>query len=135
MSIQLFVLALLFYGYWLYRHKVFRKHGIVMASALFVHLASVIAVMLPSFAFAILPGYIAVSPAGSTSIFSIVHGILGAVAIGLGLWFVASWRFRKDIRGCFGKKNPMLITLSAWVMTLIIGIVVYGSLYWSLLMG
>lgn len=133
--IQLFVLALLFYGYWLYRHKAFRKHGMVMASALFVHLASVIVVMLPSFAFAILPGYIAVNPADLTSILSIVHGVLGVVAIGLGLWFVASWRFRKDIKGCFGKRNPMLITLSAWVITLLIGIVVFGNLYWSLLMG
>jgi hypothetical protein len=62
MIIQFFVLALLFYGYWLYRHKAFHRHGMVMASALFVHLASVIAVMLPSFAFAILPAYIAVNP-------------------------------------------------------------------------
>lgn len=135
MIIQFFVLALLFYGYWLYRHKAFHRHGMVMASALFVHLASVIAVMLPSFAFAILPAYIAVNPADSTSILSIVHGVLGVVVIGLGLWFVASWRFRKDIKGCFDKRNPMLITLSFWVLTLLIGIALFGRLYWSLLMG
>jgi hypothetical protein len=110
-------------------------HGKIMATALVLHLATVIAVMLPSFALAIAPDFIAVNPTDTISILSIVHGVLGVVALGFGIWFVASWRFRADVKGCFGKRKQMLATLTIWVLSLLIGVALYGIFYWEMLMA
>ena len=135
LAIQLVVLGLLVYGYILKRRLKFRRHGFVMATAVFLHLAAILYLMLRSFILAILPNFILPNPLSVTSLLSILHEFLGAPAIALGLWFVVGWRFRKNFAGCFGKKKLMLATIWIWTAALVSGIALYTVLNWSILMG
>lgn len=135
LAVQLVVLFLLLYGYVLYRRLNFRGHGMVMAWAVVLHLVIVFAIMVPSFVYALLPYYIFVNPLELTSIVSIFHEVMGAIALGLGVWFVATWRFRKDFRGCFNKRKLMLATMIAWLAALTFGIALYSILSSGLLMA
>ncbi len=133
--IQLVVLSLLMYGYLLKRRLKFRAHGVIMAWAVFVHLAAVFAIMVPSFVYAVLPFYIVAHPLELTSIVSLIHEVTGALALALGVWFVASWRFHKDLKGCFNKKKFMLGTIIIWIAALLFGIIQYTIFNWNILMG
>jgi uncharacterized membrane protein YozB (DUF420 family) len=131
--IQVAVLVLLLTGYWFLRRQMFRQHGIIMAAAVFVHLAAVFVIMFPSFVYAVFPEFIVVHPLELTSIVSIFHEVTGAIALGLGLWFVVAWRFRKNFAGCFGKRKAMLITLLIWVAALAFGVALYTIFNWNLM--
>jgi hypothetical protein len=133
--VQVAILSLLIYGYLLYQRLKFRKHGVIMAWAVFAHLAAVIAIMVPSFVLAVFPYYIVPHTLELTSIISIIHEVTGGLALALGLWFVASWRFRKDFKGCFNKRRLMLATMIVWVAALVFGIALYTIFNWTLLMG
>ncbi|HEX7482686.1 MAG TPA: hypothetical protein VF350_04400 [Candidatus Bathyarchaeia archaeon] len=124
--IQIIVLLLLVYGYWLKKKMKFRNHGIVMALATVLHLALVLYVMIPSFVEAVIPKYIVLTPLAITSIVGLIHGILGTIALSLGVWFVASWGFRKNIKGCINKKKIMSKTIIVWITSLIFGIMLYA---------
>jgi hypothetical protein len=126
LTIQIIVLFLLSYGYYLKKKLSYRKHGLTMASALILHLSTVFAIMIPSLVLAVIPQYIFKNPLGAVSIVGIIHGILGASALSLGIWIVASWRFKKDIQGCIRRKKFMLKTLTIWVTALIFGITLYS---------
>ena len=133
--VQLLVLGLLVYGYILKRRLKFRRHGFVMATAVILHISIILYIMLPSFIRAILPEFILPNPFSAISLLSILHEILGAPALALGLWFVVSWRFRKNFAGCFGKKRFMLATIWIWAAALASGIALYSILNWQILMG
>jgi uncharacterized membrane protein YozB (DUF420 family) len=124
--IQIIVLLLLVYGYWLKKKMKFRNHGIVMAVATVLHLALVLYVMIPSFVLAVIPDYIIPSPFAIASVVGLIHGILGTTALSFGVWFVVSWGFRKNIKGCINKKKIMCKTLIVWITSLIFGIVLYA---------
>ena len=135
LTIQFIVLFLLVYGYLLKRRLKFRQHGITMAVAVVLHLAMVFVIMIPSFVFAVFPEYIVRSPLELTSIIGLVHEVAGALAISLGVWLVASWRFRRDFKGCFNKKKIMLGTMIIWVAALLFGIALYTIFYWAILIS
>jgi len=124
--IQIIALFLLVYGYWLKKKMKFRKHGIVMALATVLHLALVLYVMIPSFVLAVIPDYVVPTPLALASIAGLIHGILGTTALTLGIWFVASWGFRKNIKGCINKKKLMCKTFFVWISSLIFGIILYA---------
>ena len=124
--IQIIVLFMLGYGYWLKRKLKFRMHGLVMASAFILHLSMVAYVMIPSFVYAVIPDYVVPSPLASVSVFGLIHGILGSIAFSMGAWIVASWRFSKNIQGCIQRKKVMLKTLYIWVAALVFGITLYA---------
>lgn len=133
--IQIIVLFLLAYGYSLKRKLKFRQHGITMASALVLHLTMALVIMIPSFVFAVIPQYIVPTPLALASVVGVIHGILGIIALSLGLWIVSSWRFRKNIQGCFERKKTMLRTLTLWVAALIFGIILYAIFIGPVLKG
>ncbi|MCL4430478.1 MAG: hypothetical protein M1167_06970 [Chloroflexi bacterium] len=135
LAIQLAVLFLLIYGYKLKRKLQFRQHGLAMSAAVFVHLAAVFAIMVPSFVLAVIPEYITAHPFELASIVSLFHMVFGAAAISLGVWRVASWRFRKNFAGCFNKKKYMLSTMIVWLVALSFGIALYSIFNWAVLMG
>lgn len=124
--IQIIVLFLLSYGYFLKRKLKFRQHGFIMSTALVLHLSTVFSIMIPSLLGAVIPAYIVPNPLGAVSVIGIIHGILGATALSLGIWIVASWRFQKNIQGCIKRKKFMLKTLTVWVTALIFGITLYA---------
>ncbi len=133
--VQFVVLALVLYGYMLYRRLDLRRHGTIMALAVFLQLAAVAAIMAPSFIAAVAPEYIAVNPSGLISIISLAHEVTGGVAFALGLYFVVAWRFQKGLTGCFSRRRLMLATLVVWLAALLFGITLYTIFNWNVLMG
>jgi hypothetical protein len=133
--IQIAVLFLLAYGYDLKRKLKFRHHGIVMSTALILHLIMAAYVMIPSFVFAVIKEYIIPAPLTATSVVAMIHAILGSIALSFGIWLVASWRFSKNFQGCFSRKKYMLKTLTVWVASLIFGILLYLLFIGSVLKG
>jgi uncharacterized membrane protein len=126
---------LLTYGYVLKQKLRFRYHGILMSTALILHLIMSVYVMVPSFVWAVIPEYIISKPLSLTSVVGLIHGILGLVALLLGVWIVASWRFRKNIQGCIRRKKTMLKTIVIWIASLVLGIILYVIFIGSLLKG
>lgn len=124
--IQIIVLFLLIYGYMMKSRLNFRRHGIIMTSAVILHLSMVFYIMIPSFVLAVIPEYIFQNPLQIVSVVAIIHGILGATTASLGVWLVGSWHFQKNIQGCINRKKYMLKTLSVWIATLIFGITLYS---------
>ena len=133
LAVQIAVLFMLVYGYLLKRKQKYRQHGLIMATALIVHLTVILLVMIPSFVYSILPDYIQTSPTEAVSIVGLIHGIAGPLTAALGIWLVAAWLFKKDINSCFGRKKVMLTTISLWMITLILGVILYSLLIGPLL--
>ncbi len=127
--LQLAVLVLLVYGYQLKRKLKFKRHGTVMGTAALLHLALVLAIMIPAFVFAVVPDYIVASPLMPVSLVGLIHGILGSIAVALGVWLVSAWRFRKDFTACFNRKKLMLITFTVWISALVFGIILFAFFY------
>jgi uncharacterized membrane protein YozB (DUF420 family) len=120
---QLVVIGLLSGGVWLKATKKFRQHGITMLTALVLHAVMMFAWMIPSFS------SLLSSPSSRNladmMAFIIVHAFTGIAAVVLGIWLVASWRLQADMKTCFAKKNVMLVTITLWLIALIIGIILY----------
>ena len=133
--IQFIVLFLLFYGYSLKRKLKFFQHGKTMAVALVLHLIMIFALMIPSFAYAVVPSYIIPFPLQLISIIGLLHGIAGILVIILGSWLVAAWHFSKEFTGCFKRKSIMRVTIAAWISALILGIVLYLLFYGTVLLS
>jgi uncharacterized membrane protein YozB (DUF420 family) len=127
--IQLIVLFLLAYGYSLKRNLQFRRHGKTMAAAVIIHALSIFLVMIPSLIIITAPGHVLPEPRDLVYVASIVHGIAGAIAFGLGVYLVAAWRFSKDVKACSLRKKLMRPTLAAWITALVLGIVLYVVFY------
>ncbi len=134
LTIQIIVLFLLLYGYLLKRQLKFRQHGIAMSAAVVLHLVVVFAIMIPSFVLAVFPDFIVPNVSGIISVVTLVHVVAGALAVSLGVWLVASWRFH-DLKGCFKKKRFMLLTITVWLVSLSFGIALYTIFYWAILMS
>jgi uncharacterized membrane protein YozB (DUF420 family) len=128
LTIQIIVLFLLLYGYMLKRQLKFRRHGITMFAAVVLHLVMIFAIMIPSFVLGVVPSFIVPNISGMISVVSLIHVVVGASAVSLGVWLVASWRFR-DLKSCFTKKKFMLWTMIIWLVSLFLGIVLYTIFY------
>jgi len=128
MIFQIVVLALLIYGYWLYRSKAFQRHGKTMAWAVVLHLVFTFSIMLPSLVLAVIPEYIAVNAAIAVSIITLIHVPFGILALSLGTWFVISWRFRV-LKSCFRRRRLMVLTMISWLFSLSLGIALYIIFY------
>ncbi|TRO51242.1 hypothetical protein E2P61_06680 [Candidatus Bathyarchaeota archaeon] len=122
--IQIIVLIMLFGGVWLKTKKKFRQHGITMFAAILLHAVTILAWMMPSFSrLFTAPG--AISLVDLLTIGIIIHALAGVIAVILGIWIVASWRLRVDVKKCFAKKNSMRVTITMWIIALAIGIILY----------
>jgi len=132
--IQIIVLALLIYGYMLYKRLVFQRHGKIMAWAVVLHLIAIFAIMIPSLVLAVIPEYIIRHSFGIASIITLIHAPLGITAVSLGAWFVIAWRYQ-GLKGCFNRKKLMIATMITWLVSLFFGITLYSVFYWYLLFG
>jgi len=130
--IQLVVFVMLLLGYASKRSLEFRRHGAIMAGAVFLHLINVVVIMIPSFALAVLPEFIIPEPFITKSLIGLIHGVSGILAIVLGVYLVVAWRFRADVKGCIRRKQTMRLTLVLWLIALILGILLYALFYGSL---
>lgn len=134
LTIQIVILILLVYGYWLNHKLMFPKHGRVMAAAVVLHLILIFSIMVPAFVLALIPVFIVPHVSGWTSVITLIHVPLGVSAVSLGLWLSLSWRM-KGLKGCFKRKKMMITTMTAWVTSLVFGILLYAILYWAVLTG
>ncbi len=73
----------------------------VMLSAVILHTAMVLSVMIPS----LVSIYFALNLSSPVFATVIVHAAVGALTWILGIWIVASWRLRKDLKYCLPKKT------------------------------
>ncbi|NLF89478.1 hypothetical protein GX563_11740 [Candidatus Bathyarchaeota archaeon] len=133
--VQIVVFLLLVLGYFYKRKLKFYMHGAVMAVAVALHLITVFAVMVPSFVLGVIPYYVIPEPLMVISLASVIHGVLGIVAIVLGVYLVAAWAFRRNVNGCFKRKNVMRLTISVWFASLILGFLLYITFYGTTLFG
>ena len=124
MIIQLVVLALLVIAIVLKNQKKFRYHGITMFSAVVLHLISILAVMIPS-----ISGFFAVPElinyADPFVVLTMVHVAAGILAAGLGIWLVGVWHLKTDMQTCFKNKRIMDITFVLWLLSIVLGVVLY----------
>jgi len=132
--IQIIVLMLLFYGYLLNRRLMFKQHGKVMAWAVALHLTTIFAFMAPSFVLAVIQEYIIPHFFGIISVLSLIHVPLGIIAASFGVWFVVAWR-RQGLKGCFNRKRKMLLTMTIWLISISLGLILFALFYWNLLMA
>jgi uncharacterized membrane protein YozB (DUF420 family) len=124
MIIQIAVLILLLCAIWLKRTKKFRQHGITMLAAVVLHTVTILAWMIPSFSSLFSPST-SISLADVLTVAIIVHAFTGIAAAILGIWIVASWRLKTDMKSCFAKKSAMRVTITMWLIALAIGIILY----------
>ena len=125
--IQIIVLFLLIYGYFLKRKLKFRQHGITMATALVLHLSMVFYVMIPSFVLAVIPEYIVPAPLAITS--SCRSNSWNPWNHSLISWCLASCFMAisaKISKDASKEKNICCKTLTVWIATLIFGITLYA---------
>ena len=123
MGIQIIVLGLLMGAVFLKIRKKYRQHGIVMLSAVVLHLISIIAVMGPSFAKFVDTGLINFSD--ELVMVTFVHFFAGLIAALLGVWLVGSWHLKVDVQDCFRKKRVMYVTIILWILAILLGIFLY----------
>jgi len=123
--LQILALAIAFVSLILKTQKKLRLHGITMLTAVALHLFSVITVMIPSY-INVLP-LIAENPSNTLYITLLLHGIIGITTIVLAVWILASWRLRQSLKYCTPKKNAMRITLTLWMLTVIIAVLLYAA--------
>jgi len=131
--LQIAALVLLTLAIVLKNRKKYRQHGIAMASAVVLHLVTVVAVMGPSFRISFSsPGIVLFE---MPVIISLIHVASGLVAVALGIWLVASWHFKTDLKTCFSKKKIMGPTFVLWIVSSLLGIFMYFIFYASLLLS
>jgi uncharacterized membrane protein YozB (DUF420 family) len=126
--LQILALVLLLAAIALKNKKSYRQHGIVVTVALLLHIVTVFGVMMPSFStFFTSSGTIVYNAA---VIVSLIHVTLGLVALALGIWLVAVWHFKTDLKKCFANKKIMGPTLFLWTLSILLGIVMY-VMFWT----
>lgn len=124
---QVIIAALLLLGFGFKKRRKFFPHGTVMLTAVILNAVSIVLVMGPS-----LPGraqFVEDYPLGKLSLAILGHAILGSAVEVLGIWIVATWRFRPAVQRCASKKKIMRWTLAAWFVTLSLGVVLYILIY------
>ncbi len=131
---QAAVFVLLLGGWTLKKMSRFRAHGVFMLIGVLLHLVVIFGLMVPSFLAAFVP-MIASVPLGLNSVLSAVHASLGISAGILGVWLVGSWRLRRSWEFCVTKRLWMRYTFFVWFGALILGFILYLSLFWNVLFG
>ncbi|MBC7131441.1 hypothetical protein H5T51_09595 [Candidatus Bathyarchaeota archaeon] len=132
LAAQLVILGLIALSMAFKGQKRFRAHGASMSLAVIIHSITIIAIMLPSFSAGIVP-YISENPGNAIGLISLFHGVTGLLAWVLGIWLVASWHLSPSNEKCFKRGGAMRITLVVWMVSLILGILMYLNFYTAFL--
>ena len=120
--LQLLVFALLLFGYYRFKAGDLIGHSRVLASATVIHLGAIILRMIPAFSSD--PQFIAIT-LDPLSLTHWGHVALGLIAPALGVYISLRWILHgSDPRFCRGKLL-MRVTLVAWLISLLLGIVMY----------
>ena len=127
---QAAVLALLAGGFAFTRRRKTKNHAQIMLAAAVLNIVSFLAVMAPA-----VPSI----TAGGTSFLAMLHGSIGGLTLLLSVWVLGVWlvtplmnvpaRFR-----CYGALNKkiMSVILAVWLVSLVMGFLLYAALYLKL---
>jgi uncharacterized membrane protein YozB (DUF420 family) len=129
LSVELIAFGLLFFGYSKKRKRKYRQHGVIMTTAVALHLVVILSWMISSFV-----AFFSATPLNLGNILQVaalVHVTLGTLAVLGGVWLVGSWRLKADVQKCFGRKQLMLITITIWSSAILLGILLYTVLILS----
>ena len=130
LAFQIVIILMLFTSFGLKRKRKYSWHGITMLIAVSMNAGSFLLVMLPS-----LLGLATVTEQTPFSIFIVVaHACLGSAIMALGLWLVGSWHLQSSIQGCTRRRRIMRLAFIAWLVTLLLGVLLYMSLYTNFLL-
>lgn len=121
---QTSVLLLIGLSLWLKKRGSFVWHGNTMFIAVIIPTLFVISHMGPAIVSVTKE---TIGTPNLVSIVGMIHAVVGATAIFLGLWLVNMWGFVWQSTGiCAQKKRLMLRILIFWLIALGIGILYYG---------
>jgi uncharacterized membrane protein YozB (DUF420 family) len=91
-----------------------------------------------SFLLVMLPSLLGLTTVTEQTPFSIsivvAHACLGSATMALGLWLVGSWHLQSSIQGCTRRRRIMRLAFIAWLVALLLGVLLYMSLYTNFLM-
>jgi hypothetical protein len=127
--VELFVLSLLFFSYYLKRRKMYRQHGITNTTAAALHLVTILFVMAGS-----LMNFFYKTPIDLGNLLhvaALTHATLGIIAASLGVWLVGAWHLQTDVQKCFTRKRVMITAITVWTVNVALGIVLYVVLVLS----
>jgi len=129
LTFQAAVFALLTVSLVLARKRKIKFHAQVMLTAVVFNLVSLMAVMAPVL-------HSITLGSGVSSLLAMAHGSIGASASLLSIWVVGVWLMQPlmDVPArlqCSGSLNRklMVTVLLLWLISLILGFVLYGALY------
>jgi uncharacterized membrane protein YozB (DUF420 family) len=128
--IQTIVLLLIVFAIVLAKKKKFVWHGNVMLVAVIITGLLLIMHMGPAFYNVVKEG---VGSLDGVALFGMAHGILGTVALSLGLWLTVVWVYLESKVGfCAMNKKWMMRILALWIIALGFGYVYYViHIVWS----
>jgi uncharacterized membrane protein YozB (DUF420 family) len=121
--VELVALGLLIFGYAVKRMKNYRRHGIIMTTAVILHLVTIFSWMIWSF-ISFFSGT-AVDFTNPIILIALIHAPLGVIAAVFGIYLVTAWHLQLDIQGCFKRKRIMLTTITIWSTAISLGIILY----------
>lgn len=124
---QITILVLLVLSMALKYRRKFLQHGVLMSTAMILHIISVVVVMIPSLMN--LRGLFE-NPTTDIALVILSHSLLGSIVLVLGVLLVAAWAISpRKVTGCFKRKRIMDATLILWLVALALGIVTYILFY------
>jgi uncharacterized membrane protein YozB (DUF420 family) len=121
--IQAVITVLLTIGVFHVKRRKLISHGYATLAAVILNALSVIIVMLPS-VLRILTG----ASLNSFTLIVIIHSILGAAAVIVGVYLMATWRLRTPGASCFRLRNYMRPLAIIWILSAALGAYVYYML-------
>jgi len=102
-------------------------HGAIMGCCIVLNTISIFAIMVPSLLK--LDGLIN-GLSTRLSLLIVTHAIVGSVVEILGILLVAAWVYnRASVDNCFKRKHLMEATIILWILELIVGLLLYMTLY------
>ena len=119
-----FLSALIILGIFLQRKKKFVWHGDAMLVVMMVAGLLTLAHMGPSLVWVVVE---AVYSFNLVALLGIIHGVIGALTLSLGVWLVGAWAFAAsgETRFCAPKRKLMRRIAMLWIVALALGLIYY----------
>ena len=127
LAAQIVTLSMIIYGYILKKKGKFLTHGTLMFVALVVHFSSFLLLMTPAFLSLYHNGFL--QKLTWLSLTTLTHATLGSVTLVSAIYLVGVWHFQASTRNCIKRRFFMRYVFVLWILSLILGIALYGLLY------
>ena len=116
--------VLIILGVFLQRRRKFVWHGDTMLVVVMIAGLLTLAHMGPSLVWVVVE---AVNSFNLVALLGIVHGVIGAVTLVLGVWLVGAWAFidSGEMGFCAPRRKLMLRILKLWTVSLALGLIYY----------